>query len=102
MRVAIGAGVAALLAVVVLSQQPAAGADPIIDSWPVGPGSECQGAACDALVRAAVRGLDERNPGHAAVTSAEVHAEGAFSDALTGRRYLIVRSGIGAAAASSS
>lgn len=79
-----------------LSEQPAADGDRVVDSWPIGAVRACDSDAsdCDKVVRAGLAGLDRRNPGHAEVASWELHAEGAFSNALTGEKLLITRSGI--------
>ena len=95
LNVAIAAVLVAILAAVYLSLEPAPGADPIIDSWPIGPARGCDldAARCDARVLAGLAGLDGRDPGHGAVDSWELHVEGAFSDALSGQRRLVNRSG---------
>lgn len=86
----------AILGATWLSQQPAADGDRVVDSWPIGSAQDCSAdvSGCDGLVRAGLAGLDSRNPGHAEVTSWALHAEGAFSNALTDEKLLITRSGI--------
>ncbi|HET7026380.1 MAG TPA: hypothetical protein VFI28_01675 [Candidatus Limnocylindrales bacterium] len=92
---AIGAVLVLILVAVVRSQQPTPGGDPIIDGWPIGPVLSCDNdtVRCDELVPAGLAGFDQRDPGHAPVASSELHAEGLFSDALTGERFLLNRSG---------
>ena len=68
--------------------------DPVVDTWPIGDPLDCvSGANCDVLTRVALAGLDERDPGHAAVVAARLHNEGALVDAKTGNRVLMTRSG---------
>ena len=69
-------------------------ADPVVDGWPVGIEVDCATRTdCGMLLRLARDRLDQRNPGHAAVTRVSLHAEGALVDATTGDRILHTRSG---------
>ena len=93
-------------------------ADPVIDTWPVGVALGCNGpvadgsfvpatppdvreedadvrvmAACAELVLTALRGLDARDQGHAAVTSVAIHREGTKTDPATGDHIIFTRSG---------
>ena len=70
------------------------GADPVIDTWPVGPAYDCPDAVrCEEQIAAGLAGLTTRNPGHAAVVDARLHVEGAYVDPVSGNRVLMTRSG---------
>jgi hypothetical protein len=65
----------------------------VVDGWPIGPALPCAASQrCPELAEAATNGLARRDPGHAAIVSLTLHAEGAVVDA-SGRRVLQVRSG---------
>ena len=67
--------------------------DPVVDTWPIGPEVPCDEANhCAEMTSAGLAGFDARDPGHAPVVSASLHAEGALVDAQ-GRRILLTRSG---------
>jgi hypothetical protein len=68
----------------------------VVDHWPVGPARTCSGdqaERCEALVGVGRSGLDERNPGHPAIVSLELHQEGPMVDPSTGDKMLVTRSG---------
>ena len=69
-------------------------ASPVIDTWPIGEEYRCAAGdtRCQALIPTAMRGLDEREPGHPPVTGATLHREGFQPDA-SGRAIIYVRSG---------
>jgi hypothetical protein len=97
---------------------PTVQADPAIDSWPIGAEVGCAGPVtdgtfvpmltpeasetdadlkvlgnCTEMVLEALRGLDARDPGHAAVRSVAIHREGTMIDPATGKMIIWARSG---------
>ena len=66
----------------------------MVDTWPVGQEFVCatDQPRCNALIDAAIDGLDTREPGHAPLTSATLHLEGGYLDAA-GSIILPTRSG---------
>lgn len=74
---------------------PAASASPIIDTWPVGDEFPCQlhPETCRTYIPVAVRGFDERDPGHGEVLDVVLHYEGGYLDPASGNVILPTRSG---------
>ena len=65
----------------------------MIDGWPIGSESSCIASErCPELLATARTGLDDRDPGHAAVVKVELHTEGVTVDA-DGNVILTTRSG---------
>jgi hypothetical protein len=70
----------------------------VIDTWPVGDEFRCGPAApiktplCEAMIPAAIAGLDGREPGHAPVVGLTLHHEGGYLDGA-GSLILVERSG---------
>jgi hypothetical protein len=68
---------------------PPAVADPVIDTWPVGPAFDWATRfpespdAADEWVRVGLAGLDDRERDHPAVVATEWHEEGLFVDPET-------------------
>lgn len=88
LRIGAAAAVGGVLAVllVVANAGPAKG-DPVIDQWPVGRAMACgTDTKCLDLVPAARVGLDQRNPGHAPITSVTIHEEGVGADGIMTKR----------------
>src|SRR5919198_1535783 len=84
--------IAAAVAILVLSACGLA-ENPVIDTWPVGAPFSCErDNRCHEMMRVGLAGLDERDPGHAAVVESHLHSEGAFVDPA-GHRILVTRSG---------
>jgi hypothetical protein len=68
-------------------------AAPVIDGWSVGPEVSFVDAERELLLGLARDHLDRRDPGHAVVVRATLHAEGAVVDPVTGDQILMTRSG---------
>jgi hypothetical protein len=69
------------------------GADPVIDTWPVGPATtDCGPNDCRVLLDVARVGFDKLHPGHAAIVGATLHEEGSIVNA-SGEQVLVTRSG---------
>jgi len=69
-------------------------ADPVIDGWPIGNEVDCASRTdCGRLLWLARERLDQRNPGHAAVTRVSLNVEGSLVDPVTGDQILLTRSG---------
>lgn len=81
------AAAAALLAAAAVAS--CGGSDRVVDTWPIGGIVACEGSYCDAEVRVGLAELDVRNPGHAAVTSTEMHVLGSCTDPTTGQRKVL-------------
>jgi hypothetical protein len=70
-----------------------AGADPVIDTWPVGGPATCE-ERCLPAIEAATDAFEAREPGHAAIVKVTLHSFGREVDA-SGRPILRVISGGG-------
>ena len=49
---------------------------PMVDGWPVGDATACPRPECATILEVAAAGFDRRDPGHAPVVDASVHAFG--------------------------
>jgi len=69
--------------------------DRVVDTWPIGDPSDCPAPSprCEELTRVGLAGFDSRDPGHLAIVSARLHAEGGFMNPKTGGTILMKRSG---------
>lgn len=67
---------------------------PIVDGWPIGEPAVCvRENRCVELLEEALRGLDRRDPDHAAVVDFALHDEGVMFDGGDHHKILNVRSG---------
>lgn len=70
------------------------GSEAVIDTWPIGDPLECADAAyCEEQVRVGLKGLAQRDPGHAPVISTALHLVGTCFDPETGKALMFTRSG---------
>ena len=89
MRLGIAAAAAMLLtfgcqSAVEPAVEPAGQAYPVVDTWPIGDEAvDCSEIRCDELVAAGLAGLAERDPGHAEVVEAKLHAGGSPTAPVT-------------------
>ena len=80
-----------LLAGLVAACGPA-GADRVVDGWPIGERLECSTAECESYLPVAEAGLRRRDFGHAEIVDSALHKQGTY-ELENGDSYLPVCSG---------